>query len=327
MTSATLRHLLLIATGGPTVQHLMYSNLAGTALPAWIAWDPCLPYFIGIVLLAVGLTVAIKKDATQAHGTDMIVILGPVFMAVPIAVFGSEHFIAAESVSRMVPSWIPGHLFWVYFVGTALICAGLSMVVRKHAGLATALFGIMLLLFELLISIPRIVAAPSNRFAWAVALRDLAFCGGALSFAAAQTEVWKTRGTHKVMTLARFFLGIPIGFFGVEHFIHPEFAPGVPLVKLTPSWIPAHLLWSYLTGAVFVVAGICLIVNKKVRLAAMWLGLMILLLVFVVYAPVVIANPSDIGGGLNYLVDTLLLSGSALVFAGSQHRRLATQTA
>jgi hypothetical protein len=64
--------------------------------------------------------------------------------------------------------------------------------------------------------------------------------------------------------------------------------------------------------------------NKKPRLAATWLGLMILLLVFVVYVTVVVANPSDIGGGLNYLVDTLLLSGSALAFAGSQRRELAT---
>ena len=220
------------------------------------------------------------------------------FLAVPIAVFGTQHFTATASVVRMVPSWIPGHLFWVYFVGTALISAALSIVVNKQADLAGALSGVMLLLFELLLHIPRIVGAPSNRFALAVALRDLAFSAGALCFAATQTEIWRTRGRHKVISLARLFIGIPIAVLGVEHFLHPEFAPGVPLSRLTPTWIPAHLLWGYLTGTVIVATGLCLIANKEARLATTWLGVMILLLVLLVYVPIVVANPSDIGNGL-----------------------------
>jgi uncharacterized membrane protein len=275
-----------------------------------------LPYFTGTVISAIGLVV-IGKQAEQRHGLDKIIALAPLFIAVPIAVFGTEHFTFAESIAGMVPSWIPGHLFWAFFVGACLISAGLSLVVRKHAWLAAALFGIMLLLFELVISIPGVVGAPRNRILWAVALRDLSFSGGALAFAATQTETCKTRLAPGVVTLARLFIGIPIVVFGVEHFLHPEFAPGVPLAKLTPLWIPAHLFLAYLTGAVFVVTGLCLIVNKEARLAATWMGLMILLLVLIVYVPVVIANPSSIGG-LNYLLDTLLLSGSALAFAGSQ---------
>jgi len=94
------------------------------------------------------------------------------------------------------------------------------------------------------------------------------------------------------------------------HSMPAEFAPGVPLNRLTPSWIPAHLLWGHRTGAVFVATGLCLIINKEARLAATWLGLMILLLVLLVYVPIVVANPSDIGNGLNYLVDTLFLRHS-----------------
>lgn len=304
----------------------MIADIATWALPASIAWDVWFSYFVGAVILCIGLVV-IKKEAWQSRGLDKIIALGPLFLAVPIAVFGSEHFTATKSVERLVPSWIPGHLFWVLFVGACLISAALSIVVRKYAGLAAALFGVMILLFELLLHIPRIVAAPNNRFSWAVALRDLAFSGGALAFAATQTERWRTQGTHPVISFARHFIGIPIVFFGVEQLLHPEFAPGVPLLKLTPVWIPVHLLWSYLTGAVFVIAGLFLILNRQVRLAATWLGLMILLLVLAVYVPIVIAGPSDIGGGLNYLVDTLFLSGAALAFAGSQCKKEVTQTA
>jgi hypothetical protein len=31
----------------------------------------------------------------------------------------------------------------------------------------------------------------------------------------------------------------------------------------TPRWIPAHLFWGYLSGAVYVVTGLCLIIDKK----------------------------------------------------------------
>jgi hypothetical protein len=90
------------------------------------------------------------------------------------------------------------------------------------------------------------------------------------------------------------------------------------LAKLTPTWIPAHLLLAYVTGAVFGVTSLGLIVNKEARPAATWLGLTILALVLIVYGPVLIANPSDIGGGFNYLADTLLLSGDALALTGTQ---------
>jgi hypothetical protein len=44
---------------------------------------------------------------------------------------------------------------------------------------------------------------------------------------------------------------------------------------------------------------------------------MILLLVFAVYVPILVTNPSNIGDGLNYLADTLLLGGTVLSLAGA----------
>lgn len=285
-------------------------------MPASFAWETYLPYFTGAAALALGVRAAARKGLRQSRGLDKLLALTPLFMAVPLAVFGADHFIAAESIARLVPSWIPGHLFWVYFVGTCLIGAALSLAVEKYAALAGALFGILLLLFEPLISIPAVVGAPANRILWAVALRDLSFSGGALSFALTQARSWKDRRTYRLLAVTRIFIAVPIVFFAVEHFLHPEFAPGVPLALQTPEWIPARLLWGYATGAVFLVTGLCLLANQKTRLAATWLGLMILLLCFAIYLPYVVADPS--GNSLNYFADTLLLSASALAFAASQ---------
>jgi uncharacterized membrane protein len=273
-----------------------------------------LPYLSGAVILGIGLY-TVRKEFASRQGLDKIVALGPVFLAVPVAVFGMEHFTATKILAGMVPTWIPWHMFWAIFVGACLISAALSIAARKYSGIAATLLGLMILLFVLLIHIPGIAKSPATRLLWVVGLRDLAFGWGALSVAAAQTEPWSTQVRQRVISFARLFIGVPITFLGVEQFLHPELAPGVPLQKLMQLWFPGHALWGYPTGAVFVAAGLCLISNKKARLAATWLGFVILLLVLVVYLPILIANPSDIGNGLNYLVDTLLLSGTVLALA------------
>ncbi len=302
---------------------LIPTNVPGTVLrlllltPAQISWGVLLPYLTGTIILAIGLY-TVRKEFASKRGVDKIVALGPVFLAVPIAVFGTEHFTATKILAGMVPRWIPGHLFWALFVGACLISAALSIAVRKYTGIAAALLGLTILLFVLLIHIPGIANAPTSRLVWVVALRDLAFSGGALSIAATQKKPWNPQVRQGLILLARLFIGVPITFLGVEQFLHPELAPGVPLPKLTPLWVPGHALWGYPIGAVFVVGGLCLITNKKAGLAATWLGLLILLLVLAIYLPIVVAIPSDIANGLNYLADTLLLGGSVLAFAEAQ---------
>ena len=60
-----------------------------------------------------------------------------------------------------------------------------------------------------------------------------------------------------------------------------------------------------------------MMINRKVRPAATAAGLMTLLLLIIVYAPLVLSLPTDIGNGLNYLADTMLLCGSLLALAGA----------
>ena len=179
-----------------------------------IPWGVLLLYLIGAIILAVGLY-TVKKDLASRQGLDKIVALGPVFLAVPIAVFATEHFTATKILAGMVPRWIPGHLFWALFVGACLISAALSIAVRKYTGIAAALLGLTILLFVLLIHIPGVANAPSSRLLWVVALRDLAFSGGALSVAATQKKPWTPPVRQGLILLARLFIGVPITFLGV----------------------------------------------------------------------------------------------------------------
>jgi uncharacterized membrane protein len=238
-----------------------------------------------------------------------------------MGVFGADHMVDAAEIAPLVPSWMPWHLFWTYLVGVALIAAALSITLKRYSKLAAILLGSMLLLFVVLLHIPNLVATHGARLFWAILLRDTAFSGGAFALAGSLSKRTPSDGTPGLVTLARFFVGIPALVFGVEDFLHPTIAPGVPLDKITPTWIPGHLFWAYVSGAVLVVCGACIVVNKKARLAATYLGIMILLVVLFVYLPILVANASSIAEGLNYFVDTLAFSGAALVLADAISER------
>jgi uncharacterized membrane protein len=295
-----------------------------SVLPTWFSWNPLLSYFTAVLLLAVGVPLAIKKAPPQANWLEKIILCGPVFIAMPMAVFGLDHYFFPAEIGQIIPAWIPAHAFWVYFVGTCLLLGGLSIVFQKYAWLAAGLFGIMLLCFEALMNIPAVVSDPHSRMIWSLTVREFSFSWGALSFAAMHTQEWKAKGTHWLISVARNVLGIALTFFGVEHFLHPELLPGVPLEQLTPNFIPAHLLWGYLTAVVYVAAGLGLLLNKKARLAAAYAGAFVLFAAIFFCVPYMLQYASDIGKGLNVPADTLVLSGALLCLAGSLREKSAS---
>jgi len=310
----------------PMPEFLQFSPAVLLALPAWFSWNPVLPYVTAVLLLVVGVSLAMKKAPPHASWLEKIILCGPVFIGVPLVLFGIDHYLFPAEIGQIVPAWIPAHAFWVYFVGTCLLLGGLSIVFQKYAGLSAGLFGLMLLCFEALMNIPAVVAAPHDRMIWSLAVREFSFSWGALSFAAMHTQEWRAKGTHWLISVARIVLGIALTFFAVEYFLYPELLPGVPLEQLTPNFIPAHLLWGYLTGVVYVAAGVCLLISKKVCLAAAWAGLFVLFAVIFFCVPYMLQYASDVGKGLNVPADTLVLSGGLLCLAGSLREKSASSS-
>ena len=139
-----------------------------------------------------------------------------------------------------------------------------------------------------------------------VALREISFAGGALALAASLTHQWRECGTHPRATIARSFVAIPVLFFSSEQFAHDNYVPAIPLNRLTPEWIYGHAVWTYLAALVYGVAGTLLLIGKKTRLAAAWLGLTVLFVELVVYLPIGMADRASFGSGLNFVADTLM---------------------
>jgi uncharacterized membrane protein len=315
---------MVMLSGG--LQFFRQGDFAATLVAFGVPADVFWLYFAAIVLFAIGLTRIIKDDLPQRHGLDKILPFGRLFFAIPMGVFGTEHVVDASDIAQVVPSWMPAHLFWTYLVGVALIAAALSIVLNKHARLAATLLGSMLLLFVVLMHIPNIVGQHGARLFWMIALRDTAFSGGAFALAGSLSKRTPSDGTPFLVRLGRFFVGIAAVVFGVVDILYPAIVPGIPLARLTPTWIPGHIFWSYLSGAALVATGACILVNVKARLAATYLGIMILLLMLFVYLPILIAEPLSIANGLNYFFDTLILSGAALLLADAIGERTSRVT-
>jgi uncharacterized membrane protein len=288
----------------------------------------------GILIFFVALWAA-RDDVARARGLDKVVALSNLCFAAPLAVFGALHLAAARALATMVPSYMPWPLFWAYFFGFALLAASLSIATKILVRWSGLLFGIAMFCFVAMMDIPGALQTPGDRFGWILAIRELAFGAGAWLLAAgamtsavsgAITKSTTNPATGQVkttfLTIGSVVVGITAIFYGVEFFLHPQGVPGLPLQKMMPDWIPAHLLINYLSGAILVVSGAAILLAKKTRLAATYLGTWIVLLVVVIYGPILIsalANPSTEVKieGINYFFDTLLFAGVILALASA----------
>ena len=278
------------------------------------------PWFTGLIFLIIGLFV-MRRNIARAAGIDKLIALGPICFAAPLAAFGAEHLAGARFLMQLVPGWMPGRLFWAYFVGVALIATAISFTLGRHVRLSATSVGVMFLLFVVLLHLPNAAAHPKDRFAWAVVLRDFSFGVGAWAYAGSQE--WHGERSNWMVAMGRFGIGITLLFFAIEHFLHPTFAPGVPLEKVAPPWIPAPSLWGYLTGAILLAGSILILGTKRGNLGAALVGLLIVVLTIVVYAPllVVATQASEITEAINYIADTLLFAGALLLLAQALGRR------
>lgn len=109
--------------------------------------------------------------------------IGRIVFAIPFAVFGLNHFIYAGMMAGMVPSFIPGGVFWIYLTGLALIAAAVSIITKKLIVPACLLLGIMLLIFVLTIHLPGLSNPQMAQMAMASLLKDVSLAGAAFFLA------------------------------------------------------------------------------------------------------------------------------------------------
>jgi len=112
--------------------------------------------------------------------------IGVILYALVVGFFGVMHFTNASGMSRVVPSFFHGGVFWVYLTGTALVLAAIAFLIGKQTRLAGILLAVFLIVIVLTIHLPAVLNAPDEA-AWRVPLtnlvKDTGLAAGALMIA------------------------------------------------------------------------------------------------------------------------------------------------
>jgi uncharacterized membrane protein len=110
---------------------------------------------------------------------------GRIVYALTIISFSIDHFIYGKDAADYIPSWIPYHVFWIYFAGVALLAAGIGILLKIRLRLAAALLGAMIFIWVIILHIPKAIANPADNQTGEVTsgLIALAYCGIALVIA------------------------------------------------------------------------------------------------------------------------------------------------
>jgi len=104
---------------------------------------------------------------------------GVMLFAVTLIVFGVQHLLYGPFVAGIVPAWIPGRLFFAYFVGAAFLAATVAILTGIQSRLAATLLGIMFFSWVFILHLPRVIAASRNGNEWTSMFVALAMSGGA----------------------------------------------------------------------------------------------------------------------------------------------------
>lgn len=117
---------------------------------------------------------------------DKLQKIGTIIFALPFGIFGLMHLMMANNMTGMVPSFVPGGVFWVYVTGLALVAAAVSIISKKQIYLATLLLAGLLAAFILTIHIPGLMGG--NQMSMAGMLKDLGLLGGSLLIAGLNSD-------------------------------------------------------------------------------------------------------------------------------------------
>ena len=123
---------------------------------------------------------------------------------------------------------------------------------------------------------------------------------------------------HIISRIAVIILGIVMIVFGLYHFIKPQ-----TLLVYVPEFIPGGIVWVYVVGLAFVLAGVSFITHKRVKLAGYLLALLLFIFVLSIHLPNYLnAGDSDMKqvAFVSLLKDTAL--GAFAMYIASNARNL-----
>jgi uncharacterized membrane protein len=92
---------------------------------------------------------------------------------------GLSHFFYSEQTLALVPAWLPYRLGWAYLTGAGSLAACAGVLLGVYPRLAALLEAAMLGTITVLVWVPAVVTAPTDRTAWTALAISAGIASGA----------------------------------------------------------------------------------------------------------------------------------------------------
>jgi uncharacterized membrane protein len=334
--SAAAPTLLVSAVKSPgtphPVSHIRIDGVSTRLIPYRTSQNRCTgprhqithPHFVFIfesILISFWVSLPDANSHLWTSTMEKLLTAGRICFALGIAGLGLQQFLYPGFRPVFVPGWfqlLANSQPLVYLFSILLIIASGCILFNVKAKSALLILAVVFLLSFLLLHIPSNLAQNLiSPGAWTNALKILAFSGGALILAGSfdDDESVKpsalNRTLGKLIPLGRFFFGVMLIVFGIDHFLYAQF-----VATLVPAWIGGNIFWTYVAAIALIGSGVSLITKIKISLVSLLMGTMIFIWFLVLHIPRAIAMPDvDNGNELTSVFQALAFSGVGFVLS------------
>src|SRR5882757_7040737 len=183
-------------------------------------------------------------------------VIGRTFYGLAVAETGLQTIYFHDFPYWLIPpkhSWIPGLASLAYISGVLLVAAGVCIVLEKKTRQVSLLLAAVLSLIFCLYHVPYEFIAGSNYLSlveWENAEKELAFACGCLIVASCFPEDSSKplfRFLGKLIPAGSVIFALMMICFGTIHCLYAKEALGY-----VPSWVPAPVIWMYITGVALI---------------------------------------------------------------------------
>jgi uncharacterized membrane protein len=226
------------------------------------------------------------------------------FIALGILGFASGDF---TPLWQPVPKDFPAREGLAYLTALVSLATGVGLLFRPTAKIAARVLLAALMLWLLLVRLPRLVMNPGSIDTWFGVCETAVYVAGAWMMRADAAGQFAVRAS-------RALFGLSLLLFGVAHFIYIN-----ETASLVPAWLPAHLAFAYATGCTYIAAGIAILAARVDRLAAILATWQMGLFTVLIWVPIVSSGAPNAFTWSEFVV-SCALTVSSWVFAESYRR-------